>query len=136
MADAGPWILTNTTRSDIIAGNSATGSGYKVALVTSSSNISTSSTTWAGVTNEVANGNGYTTGGVAVTLAATGTTSATTLSKRPVLSPEASSVSGPPSSIRPSGSSGTVSSSMYANNKIWINDTPVAGTTLSWLAAP
>jgi hypothetical protein len=51
------------------------GSGYKVALVTSTSNISASSTTWAGVTNEVASGNGYTTGGVAVTLSQTGTTS-------------------------------------------------------------
>ncbi|QLF84249.1 hypothetical protein SEA_SOUL22_27 [Mycobacterium phage Soul22] len=48
---------------------------FKVALVTSSSNIGASSTTWSGVTGEVSNGNGYTTGGVSVTLTLTGTTS-------------------------------------------------------------
>jgi hypothetical protein len=75
MAAPGPWTLTNTARTDIIAGNSAIGTGYKVALVTSTSNISTASTTYAALTNEVSNANGYTTGGVAVTLADTGTTS-------------------------------------------------------------
>jgi len=75
MAAPGPWTLTTTTRIDIIAGNSAVGSGYKVGLVTSASNITTASTTWAAVTGEVSNANGYTTGGVAVTLADTGTTS-------------------------------------------------------------
>lgn len=50
---------------------------WKVALVTSSSNISTASTTWAGVTNEHANqsGAGYLTGGKTVTFTLTGTTS-------------------------------------------------------------
>lgn len=71
----GAWTLTGNTRSDLIAGNVATGTGYKVALVTSTSNISTTSTTWANVTSEVSNANGYTTGGVAVTLSDTGTTS-------------------------------------------------------------
>lgn len=46
---------------------------WRCALVTSSSNIGSSTTTWAGVTNEVANGNGYTTGGVSVSLTLSGT---------------------------------------------------------------
>jgi hypothetical protein len=75
MAAPGAWTLVNGARADILAGTFSVGSGYKVALVTSSSNIAASSTTWAGVTNEVASGNGYTTGGVSVTLAQTGTTS-------------------------------------------------------------
>jgi len=75
MAAPGAWTLVNGAREDILNGTFVVGSGYKVALVTSSSNISASSSTFAGVTNEVANGNGYTTGGVSVTLSQTGTTS-------------------------------------------------------------
>jgi len=75
MAAPGAWTLVNGARADILSGTFSVGSGYKVALVTSSSNIAASSTTWAAVTNEVASGNGYTTGGVAVTLSQTGTTS-------------------------------------------------------------
>ena len=75
MAAPGAWTLTNTTRQKILDGTFVVGSGYKVALVTTTSNIGAASTTYAGVTNEVANGNGYTTGGVAVTLSQTGTTS-------------------------------------------------------------
>ena len=73
MAAPGAWTLVNGAREDILNGTFTVGSGYKVALVTSSSNISASSTTFAGVTNEVASGNGYTTG--SVTLSQTGTTS-------------------------------------------------------------
>ena len=73
---AGIWTVTGSTRSDLIAGNVALGSGYKVGLVTSGSNISTASTTWAAVTAEVGTSStGYTTGGIAVTLAGAGTTS-------------------------------------------------------------
>ena len=72
---AGPWVLTNSTRTDIIAGNSQTGSGYSVALFTSAAGLATTVTSYASLTNEVANANGYTTGGVAVSLADTGTTS-------------------------------------------------------------
>jgi hypothetical protein len=75
MAAPGAWTLVNGARADILSGTFSVGSGYKVALVTSTSNIAASSTTWAAVTNEVASGNGYTTGGVAVTLSQTGTTS-------------------------------------------------------------
>jgi hypothetical protein len=73
---AGIWTPTNSTRTDILAGNVAPGSGYKVALVTSGSNISPSSTTWAAVTSEVGTvSTGYATGGIAVTLVNAGTTS-------------------------------------------------------------
>jgi hypothetical protein len=71
----GPWTPVNSTRSDILAGNLPIGSGFKVALFQSTSNLSASSTTYAGLTNEVGAANGYTTGGIAVTLTDVGTTS-------------------------------------------------------------
>ena len=40
--------------------------GYKMALFLSTSNIGAASTTYAGVTNEHANANGYTTGGTSI----------------------------------------------------------------------
>ena len=65
---AGPWLPTNTTASKILNGqfdlNSDT---MKMALFLSTSNIGATSTTYAGLTNEHANGNGYTTGGEALT---------------------------------------------------------------------
>jgi hypothetical protein len=73
---AGNWTLTNTTRTKLVNGTFDLDSdSYKVALFQSTSNIGTSSTTYSGLTNEVANGNGYTTGGKAVTLTLSGTTS-------------------------------------------------------------
>lgn len=48
-----------------------------MALFLSTSNIGAASTTYAGVTNEVSNANGYTTGGVSVTLSLSGTTTVT-----------------------------------------------------------
>lgn len=83
---AGTWTLTNAGRTNLLNGTFDIDSdSFKVALVTSSSNIGASSTTWAGVTNEVSNGNGYTTGGIAVTLALSGTTSVTvSFSSNPV----------------------------------------------------
>lgn len=75
---AGTWTLTNTGRTNLLNGTFDLDSDtFKVALVTSSSNIGAGSTTWAGVTNEVANANGYTTGGNAVSLVLSGTTSVT-----------------------------------------------------------
>jgi hypothetical protein len=50
---------------------------FRIALFQSTSNIGASSTTYAGVTNEVANGNGYTTGGNTVTGSLSGTTTVT-----------------------------------------------------------
>lgn len=83
---AGTWQFTNAARTNLLNGTHDIDSdSWKVALVTSSSNIGASTTTWAGVTNEVANGNGYTTGGQSVTLVLTGTTSVTcTFSSNPV----------------------------------------------------
>ncbi|WP_075908878.1 hypothetical protein [Mycobacteroides chelonae] len=75
---AGNWTFTNGGRTRLLNGTFDIDSDtFRVALVTSTSNIGASTTTWAGVTNEVANGNGYTTGGIAVTLALSGTTSVT-----------------------------------------------------------
>lgn len=57
-------------------GTVAQGTGvWKCGLVTSASNISAASTTWAGVTGEVAQNYGYLTGGVGVAFTLTGTTS-------------------------------------------------------------
>jgi hypothetical protein len=73
---AGPWTLTNTAREKIAKGQFDFDSDtWKMALFQSTSNLGAASTTYAGVTNEVANGNGYTTGGIAVTFTLTGTTS-------------------------------------------------------------
>lgn len=48
-----------------------------MALFLSTSNIGAGSTTYAGLTNEHANANGYTTGGIAITLTLAGTTTVT-----------------------------------------------------------
>jgi hypothetical protein len=72
---AGNWELTNATITNIVNGTFAIGSDtFKVALFQSTSNLGAGSTSYSGVSNEVANGNGYTTGGVAVTLTLSGTT--------------------------------------------------------------
>jgi hypothetical protein len=74
----GAWTFTTTTRTDILNGNDPLGSGsFKCGLFLSTSNISTSSTTYAGLTNEVANANGYLTGGIAVAFTLAGTSSVT-----------------------------------------------------------
>ncbi len=72
---AGAWVGTNGLRTDILSGvyNFETDS-FKMALYLSTSNLSTSSTTYAGVTNEHSNANGYLTGGKTVALSLTGTT--------------------------------------------------------------
>lgn len=71
---AGAWTLTNEGRTKLLDGTLLSTDTYKVALFTSASNIGATSTTYAGLTNEVANANGYTTGGVAATIALSGTT--------------------------------------------------------------
>jgi hypothetical protein len=75
MAAPGQWTLVNGARTDILNGVFVLSDTYKVALVTSASNISTSSTSFSAVTGEVASGNGYTTGGQPVTLTSTGSAS-------------------------------------------------------------
>lgn len=75
---AGNWTFPNGARTSLLDGTFDIDSdSWKMGLVTSSSNIGASSTTWAGVTNEVANGNGYTAGGAAITLTLSGTTTVT-----------------------------------------------------------
>lgn len=75
---AGNWTFPNSARTNLLNGTFDIDSGsYKCALFLSTSNIGAGSTTYAGVTNEVANANGYTTGGIAVTLTLSGTTTVT-----------------------------------------------------------
>ena len=76
---AGSWTFTNTARTKILNGQFDVDSDtFKVGLFTSSSNIGTASTTYASLTNEVSNANGYSTGGVTVSpLVLAGTTSVT-----------------------------------------------------------
>jgi hypothetical protein len=78
---AGPtaWAFTNTGRTKLLdnTGFDIDTGSYKMALFLSTSNLGAASTTYAGVTNEVANANGYTTGGVAVTFTLSGTTTVT-----------------------------------------------------------
>ena len=75
---AGAWTFTNTTRTKILSGQFAVGDSYKMALYLNTSNLSTSSTTYAGVTNEVGTTNtGYTTGGIAIAMTDSGTTTVT-----------------------------------------------------------
>ena len=75
---AGAWTFTNGGRTSLLNGtfNIDTDS-WKCALFLSTSNIGAASTTYAGVTNEHAAANGYSTGGIAVTLTLAGTTTVT-----------------------------------------------------------
>lgn len=75
---AGSWVFTNTGRTSLLNGTFDLDTDtFKMALFLSTSNLGAASTTYAGVTNEHANANGYTTGGVAVTLSLSGTTTVT-----------------------------------------------------------
>ena len=75
---AGAWLFTNTSRTKLVNGQfDLDTDSWKCALFLSTSNLGAASTTYAGVTNEHASGNGYTTGGVATTLSLAGTTTVT-----------------------------------------------------------
>lgn len=75
---AGAWTFPNSARTDLLNGTFDIDSDtWKMALFLSTSNIGASSTTYAGLTNEHANGNGYTTGGESITLTLSGTTTVT-----------------------------------------------------------
>jgi hypothetical protein len=75
---AGAWQFTNTGRTSLLNGTFDIDSDtWKMALFLSTSNIGAASTTYAGVTNEHANANGYTTGGVSITFSLSGTTTVT-----------------------------------------------------------
>lgn len=76
---AGAWTFTNGGRTSLLDGtfdlNTDT---FLIALFLSTSNIGAASTTYAGVTNEHENANGYTTGGISLgTLTLSGTTTVT-----------------------------------------------------------
>jgi len=76
---AGAWTFPNSARTDLLNGTfDLDTDSFKMALFLSTSNIGAASTTYAGVTNEHANANGYTTGGIAMaTLSLAGTTTVT-----------------------------------------------------------
>lgn len=75
---AGAWTFTNTGRTSLLNGTFDIDSDtWKMALFLSTSNIGAASTTYAGVTNEHANANGYTTGGQTIALTLAGTTTVT-----------------------------------------------------------
>ena len=76
---AGNWTFTNGGRTSLLNGTfDIDTDSWKCALFLSTSNIGAASTTYAGVTNEHANANGYTTGGISLsTLALSGTTTVT-----------------------------------------------------------
>jgi hypothetical protein len=76
---AGAWVFPNSARTDLLNGTfDIDTDSWKMALFLSTSNIGAASTTYAGLTNEHANANGYTTGGLAISLTLAGTTTVTT----------------------------------------------------------
>ena len=75
---AGSWTHTNASRTYLVNGTFDIDSDtWKMALLLSTSNIGSGTTTYAGLTNEHSNANGYTTGGAAITLTLAGTTTVT-----------------------------------------------------------
>lgn len=76
---AGAWTPTDATRTSLLNGTFDLDTDtFLMALFLSTSNIGAASTTYAGVTNEHANANGYTTGGISLgQLALSGTTTVT-----------------------------------------------------------
>jgi len=75
---AGAWTFTNGSRTRMLNGTwDFDTDTFKCALFLSTSNIGAASTTYAGLTNEHANANGYTTGGIAQAFTLAGTTSVT-----------------------------------------------------------
>jgi hypothetical protein len=76
---AGAWTFPDGARTRLLNGTFDLDTDtFKIALFLSTSNIGAASTTYAGVTNEHANANGYTTGGISYgTLVLSGTTTVT-----------------------------------------------------------
>ena len=73
------WTFTNAGRTDLLNGTFDLDTDtFLIALFLSTSNIGAGSTTYAGLTNEHANANGYTTGGISLgPLTLSGTTTVT-----------------------------------------------------------
>ena len=76
---AGAWTFTNGGRTSLLDGTFDLDTDtFLMALFLSTSNICAASTTYAGLTNEHANANGYTTGGISMgPLTLAGTTTVT-----------------------------------------------------------
>ena len=76
---AGAWTFTDAARTYLLNGTFDLDTDtFLMALFLSTSNIGAASTTYAGLTNEHANANGYTTGGVSMgALTLSGTTTVT-----------------------------------------------------------
>lgn len=75
---AGAWTFTNGGRTSLLNGTFDIDSDtWKMALFLSTSNIGAGSTTFAGLTNEHAAANGYSAGGISITLTLGGTTTVT-----------------------------------------------------------
>lgn len=76
---AGSWTFPDSARTDLINGTFDLDTDtFLMALFLSTSNIGAASTTYAGLTNEHANANGYTTGGISLgQLSLSGTTTVT-----------------------------------------------------------
>lgn len=82
---AGAWTFTDGGRTRLLNGTfDMDTDSFKMALFLSTSNIGAASTTYAGVTNEHAAANGYSTGGIAVTITLSGTTTVKVDSTDPV----------------------------------------------------
>ncbi len=70
---AGAWVFVNSAKTNLLNGTFDIDSDtYKMALFLSTSDLSATSTTYAGVSNEHAAANGYSTGGIGVTLTLAG----------------------------------------------------------------
>lgn len=82
---AGNWTLTNIGRTELTKGTFLDADSYKIALFLSTSNLGAGSTTYALLSNEHSNANGYTTGGNAVTLSRSGTTTVTITTTNPAV---------------------------------------------------
>lgn len=75
---ASAWAFTNGGRTKLLDGTFDIDTDtWKMALFLSTSDIGPTETTYAGVTNEHAAANGYSTGGIAITLTLAGTTTVT-----------------------------------------------------------
>lgn len=76
---AGTWTFPDSARTDLLNGTFDLDTDtFLMALFLSTSNIGASSTTYAGLTNEHSNANGYTTGGISLgQLSLSGTTTVT-----------------------------------------------------------
>jgi hypothetical protein len=75
---AGTWTFTNGGRTKLLDGTFDIDTDtWKMALFLSTSNLAAGSTTYAALTNEHANANGYTTGGIGIALTLAGTTTVT-----------------------------------------------------------